>query len=211
VKPTYLACAAILLLNGCANRGVPPEIAAKPMQYNQCMQDLSAKPEFDSIRAKMLFPVKDTPLEALDNKDKPTQQEKAAISAWNQSSDTCQHFQDDFVNFFAKHDPSFRVPFQTFRSKGQDNLLALYQGKITYGEALMERKKNSDELQRQIASISKSNRDKEQEVELRKQAIEATKPPPPIFIPPTLIAPAIPRPTTTNCNRIGNNVTCSTF
>ena len=212
MKPVYVICAFLLALGGCANRGVPPEIAAKPKQFDQCMRSVSAKPEFDSIRSKMLFPVNEAPLEAFANKDRPTPQEKVAILAWDKATDTCKHFQDEAIDYFAAHDPSYRTAFLTGRSKSKDILLALYQGKISYGEALAEKKKFSDEFGKQLTTIDKANREKSQEIELRKQAIEASRPLPPIVVAPPMPVPVVPRaPTTTNCHRFGNNLDCTTF
>jgi hypothetical protein len=212
VKRVYVIGTVLLALSGCASQGMPPEIAAKQNQYNQCMEDLAAKPEFGSIRAKMLLSVKDTPFEAFTNKDLPTPQEKKAISGWAQAITTCWHFEDDFFDYAASRDPSYRVASQTLRSSHQDELLALYQGQTSYGEYLMKSKKSHEEFQRQMAAVNKANLEKTQEIELRRQAIDAMRPPAPIFVPQVMPTPIVPRaPITTNCHRFGNNVNCTTF
>ena len=212
------------------------KINGEKAEIDACYNKLASEPSLNILTGKVAIDnVKKQTFDMLANESVPTQQEKAAIKQWGNLRAGCNAESDVF--YARVGTPASLLALYGATKTAIDNLLVLlYNGSITYGEFAKKRQdirdasvtadaQISEELAKQSAEAqARANqlameaqkinlaqiqtRQMESQTQLMRlqtinQSIQTLN--------QQTIINRLNRPTTTNCQRFGNNVNCTSW
>lgn len=211
-------CAGSLV--GCVTPGkqaYKPTAADDPS--NACFAGLMVDARFDVLRPKMAINVKpaDLSLEMMADKSYPSEEERRALSVWKIARDSCMAQGESFRQAYAP--PAYRATVTSNVTRVHDLAAKLYAGEMSYGEFNRARAGNAAASQEQMANISQQEREanareedrrrvaaglamqnmQNQQLILQQQQQQRQQ----------MLQQNMPR--STNCQRFGNQVNCTTY
>lgn len=225
---TAIILAALALLAGCDTmpqqqvQQAPRPTAADDPSVT-CARRAAVMPQFAPLSEKIAINMRadQVSLEMLADRARPTDQEKALLSAWQQQRVACF---DVGVSFRAAYAPPRYVAWLSSSHNGTSGLVArLYGGDMTYGEfnraraslaadteaTRLEMQQRERETQAAAAAQDDANRraaagmmlQNMQNQQLLQQQLQQQQ----------MQQMQQNRPSTTNCQRFGNQVNCTTY
>jgi len=218
MNPKMLAAAAVAVaLTGCANMrpGPPPPTPAQLMAADPtaiCVKRLGEDPfVITNLSAKTGIGRPGAPtLEMLSDKSYANDAEKKALSAYSAARQQCI---DSGANYRRQNLPS-QVTL-TMEQSGQNItflLAKLYAGEITFGEYNTRRVQNGSEARSRLSEYDQQ-RHRQQQAEAEQRRVESNNALQ-NFNNQMLLQQQINnanRPRTTNCQRLGSQVNCTTY
>lgn len=194
----------IATLGGCATKQPPMAL------YNKCIDAIEKNPAYSPLKDKMSIGGElNQSLAMLSDTSHITEEEKPLLMGWAEDRRAC----------YAADDGALRAntPIELYslinrtRSASQDAILALYTGKISYGEYAQTRQKIMEAHKEAFAQLAARDRDlrqarSDQVLLMQYQALQNRPPPTPM--PAPYMIPVQPI-RTTNCNVAGNLVQCT--
>lgn len=222
MKVLLLVAALGGILVGCVTPGPQakrPTAADDPS--NGCFAEIAYDKRFVVLREKMAINVKaDQPsLDMLANKTTPNDEERVALREWVSQRATCASMG---TSFRAQHAPPvYAAQFNATQTAIANLAARLYGGDITYGEFNRARAENSSAGQARLAEEAQRARDLDnaqraanqraaaamaqqnfqtQQILQQQQQIQNQQ----------MLQQSMPTTTTTNCQRWGNQVNCTT-
>ena len=201
----------------------------------ECFNALESNPELQILKGKVaLGNVSGQSLEILANDKKPSPAEKSALAKWDSSRQPC--IQQSLEWSHSHYAPNVAVILERLISQFKSNLADLYAGKITYGQFAKARQANADNAKAEAVNLDQQNQNanaqnQQRQQELNQQAQQAdaqnqiqrqalanqfimnNKPyqvPMPQAVTPYQM-PQLQTPKSTNCQKIGNSINCTTY
>ena len=201
----------------------------------ECFSALESNPELQILKGKVaLGNVSGQNLEILANDKKPSPAEKSALAKWDSSRQPC--IQQSLEWSHSHYAPNVAVILERLISQFKSNLADLYAGKITYGQFAKARQANADNAKAEAVNLDQQNQNanaqnQQRQQELNQQAQQAdaqnqiqkqalanqfimnNKPyqvPMPQAVTPYQM-PQLQAPKSTNCQKIGNSINCTTY
>lgn len=215
----YLALVAGALLSGCVTPGGQqqahrPTAADDPSQ--SCFLNLTMDKRFDAIRYKVAIREKATqaPLEMLADKTYPTDEERRTLNVWKIARDVCA---DSGASYRAQYAPAdYRASIDAGFIRFNGLIARLYARDITYGEFNRARAENAAISNQEIASVQQREREANaaaaaQEDERRRAAVGMALQNLQNQQMLQQQQNQLNRPRTTNCQRIGSQMNCTTY
>lgn len=172
-----------------------------------CFAELSNAQEYSWLSTKMsLLNAKQQTFQMLVDESRPSEDEKPLILSWATAREKCMQLGEEWraANLPPPAQALIRNNFNDAMTLTAD----LYSGKITYGQYAKERQASSDRFSTSMSALRQNLIDKQEAA--RRQAAAAAlssfKP----YQAPQLTPYQMPTPSTTNCNMVGNQVSCTT-
>lgn len=221
---TLLCLSAIAMLVGCVTPSKQPDRpTARDDPSNGCFAGIAYDARFVGLREKMAVNIKaDAPsLDMLSDKSYPTAAEKQMLSVWKVARDTCSEMGAQFRATYAPLD--YQQTLKATQLRINLLLARLVSNEITWSDFNRLRAENSVDQQGRIAATAQRERDANaaaaaQDEDRRRQAVGAAlqnmQAQQQINQQNALQQQQIMnqnRPRQTNCQRIGNQMNCTTY
>jgi hypothetical protein len=201
----------------------------------ECFNALESNLELQILKGKVaLGKSSEQTLEILANDKKPSPAEKSALAKWDALRQPCIKQSVEWNN--SHYAPNIAVIANRVASQFKSLLADLYSGKMTYGQFAKARQANLDNAIAEAVNIDQQNRNanaqnQQRQQELNQQAQQAdaqnqiqrqalanqfitnNKPyqvPMPQAVTPYQM-PQLQTPKSTNCQKIGNSINCTTY
>ena len=194
-----------MTLAGCETmQQQPRRLTSADDPSNSCFRGMDIDPRFKPLVAKLgtISRADQASIEMMASTDKPTPEEKTALSIWGASRQECTAMGRSFRSVNAPN--GWASAYESQQSAVLQAIARLYSGDITYGQFIIERQRIATIAAGQFADIS--GRDSQARAQHAQQ--EAARADAALQM--MLIQQQQNRPITTNCNRFGNNVNCTT-
>lgn len=201
VIPIAAAFSWPLLIGGCA--GVPQMASAPPSPTRECFDARAKEASLDVIRSKMVLVLEHPTLDMQADKTFPTVAERAAILAYAQIREVCFNAGEGWVQKYVP--PTYRAIGEYGRRTIDADLAALYRSDITFGEYNV----------RLEATRSEGRRRSDEVREIEQRETDATRRQAALALMLAAQPAARPAPTPvsnsyTSCNRVGDQMYCTT-
>lgn len=226
IQGLFLLAATAVTLAGCVTPGGQQQ-ARRPTANDDpsqsCFLNLTMDKRFELIQSKIA--IRERPenasLEMLSNKAYPTPEERQVLSDWKEARDACSALGASFRAQYAPLD--FQANLNTNLIRVNALIAQLYGGEMTYGEFNRARAENAGRSAQAIAAVAQRERDANaaaaaQEEQNRRAAVgmalqnmqtqQAIQQQNQIQQQQML---QMNRPRTTNCQRIGTQMNCTTY
>jgi hypothetical protein len=214
-------------LSGCVTPGGQQQQAKRPNASDDpsqsCHLNLTMDKRFELIQPKIA--IRERPenasLDMLSDKSYPTAEERQVLSAWKSARDACTALGASFRAQYAPLD--FQATLNANLTRLNELIARLYGGDITYGEFNRTRAENAARNAQAMAGVAQRERDANaaaaaQEEQNRRAAVgmalqnmqaqQAIQQQTQIQQQQML---QMNRPRTTNCQRIGTQMNCTTY
>jgi len=210
VRPALFAL--LVILSGCAThaqrefQAIRSANQANSVQFKTCLATIRNSPDYAILLAHVPENSLEATLEQLSDATYATPEQVQAIYAAHPKTQACRKA---FLTNLAQAEPSLVPIFTAAYAKADDNLLALVQRKLNWGQFIHASRANTLEAQgaihaedqRMVAGLRQEN---QAELEQRQRAAQALA----NWAQTQQMINAINRPVVTNCNSFGNTVNC---
>jgi uncharacterized membrane protein YcjF (UPF0283 family) len=212
LQASAMIISGLLLLVGCATQAqrqfqtMKTSNQASLQQMKTCASDVYNSPEFVPLRGHLPLNPLDVTLQQMSDSTFATPTEVQAIFAAHPHIQACRKA---LLSGFAQSEPSLVPILIASYNKSEDELLALTQRKVTWGDYVRGARDRATELQATLLAEDRSvvsglNQEHQAEIAQRQRAAEALA----AWAQTQEMINAANRPVITNCNAFGNNVNC---
>jgi len=202
----------VLLLGGCATQAqrqfqaIKSGNTANAAQLKECGTAVYNSADFAPLRSHLPASVADATLQQLADASLASPEEVRAIYAIHPQMQQCRK---TFLTNLAQTEPSLVPIFTTSFNKADDDLGAVTQRKLSWGDYLHRARDRSTQLQAQIQTedrrvVGELKEEHNAEIAQRQRAAEALA----AWAQTQELINAANRPVITNCSSFGNTVNC---